>query len=404
MKKKVVLAYSGGLDTSVAIKWMQQKYNVEVISVTIDVGQAKDLTIAEEKAKKLGVLNHYTIDARQEFINDYVFPAINANALYEGKYPISTALSRPLIASKLVEIAKKEGADGVAHGCTGKGNDQVRFDITIKSLAPNLKIIAPVREWGLSREEEIEFAKKNEIPLPEESNAAYSVDQNLWGRSIECGVLENPLEEPPEDVYQWTKSQSEAPDKEDIISIKFDKGDPIAINGKEMDGLELIEKINKIAGSHGIGRVDHMENRIVGIKSREVYECPAAKLLIEAHMDLEKLVLTRHEFRFKQLVDLEWSNLAYSGLWMDPLKTALDAFIEETQQRVTGEVKIKLYKGSCYVVGRYSDFSLYDLDLATYGPKTTFDQTWSIGFIKIWGLPTTIANIKKRSLLKNPAK
>ncbi|MCW3976059.1 MAG: argininosuccinate synthase [Candidatus Bathyarchaeota archaeon] len=404
MKQKIVLAYSGGLDTSVAIKWIQKKYNAEVISVIVDVGQSKDLVIAEEKAKKLGVLTHYTIDAKQEFLTDYVFPAIKANAMYEGKYPISTALSRPLIASKLVEIAKKESANGVAHGCTGKGNDQVRFDITIKSLDPNLKIIAPVREWGLSREEEIEFAKKNGIPLPKDSNVAYSVDQNLWGRSIECGVLENPMEEPPEDVYQWTKSQSEAPDKEEYISIKFENGKPIAINGKELNGLELIERISAIAGKHGIGRIDHMENRIVGIKSREVYECPAAKLLIEAHMDLEKLVLTRHEFRFKQQVDVEWSSLAYSGLWMDPLKSALDAFIEETQQRVTGEVKIKLYKGNCYIVGRYSDFSLYDIDLATYGPKTTFDQSWSLGFIEIWGLPTTVANIKKRNLLKNPAK
>ncbi len=397
MKERVVLAYSGGLDTSVAIKWIQQKYAAEVITVTVDLGQGKDLEDIKNKANNLSVLKHFTIDAKQEFVKDYVFPSIKANAMYEEKYPISTALSRPLIASKLVQVARKEKANGVAHGCTGKGNDQVRFDITIKSLAPELKIIAPVREWNLSREEEIEFAKKNEIPLPKETDATYSVDQNLWGRSIECGILENPLEEPPEEVYQWTTSPSKAPDKPEYVSIKFDHGIPIAMDGKDMDGFTLIEKVNTLAGKHGIGRIDHIEDRIVGIKSREVYECPAAQLLIDAHMDLEKLVLTRHEFRFKQQVSNEWAYLAYSGLWMDPLKNALDSFIEETQKRVTGEVRVKLYKGSFRVVGRSSKFSLYNVDLATYGVKTTFDQMWSPGFIEIWGLPTKVANLKKRN-------
>ena len=402
MKKKVVLAYSGGLDTSVAIKWIPQKYDAEVITVTVDVGQDRDLKEIEEKAQNLGVLKHFTIDAKQEFVKDFVMPSIKANALYEEKYPISTALSRPLIASKIVEVAKREKADSVAHGCSGKGNDQVRFDVTVKSLDPNINIIAPVREWRLSREEEIEFAKENEIPLPKETNAIYSVDQNLWGRSIECGILENPFEEPPEEIYQWTNLPSEAPDEREYISIGFERGVPIAINGEAMDGSALIGKISAISGKHGVGRIDHMEDRIVGIKSREVYECPAAQLLIDAHMDLEKLVLTRHELRFKQQVSVEWTNLVYTGLWMDPLRTALDSFIEETQKRVTGEVRVKLYKGSCNVVGRSSKFSLYDLDLATYGPQTTFDQMWSPGFIEIWGLPTKVANLRKRSLSKSP--
>jgi argininosuccinate synthase len=397
MKEKVVLAYSGGLDTSVAIKWIQQEYDSDVITVTIDVGQGKELKEVEERAKQIGISKHYTIDAKEDFIRDYIFPAIHANALYEEKYPVSTALSRPLIASKLVQIAKKEGAKAVAHGCTGKGNDQIRMDVTIKALDPDLKIIAPVREWGLSREKEIEYAKKNNIPIPEGSSGTYSVDQNLWGRSIECGVLEKPIEEPPEEVFEWTNSAMHSPDKPEYISIKFEQGTPIAIDDNNLDALTIIEKIGELGGKHGIGRIDHIEDRITGIKSREVYECPAAIILIEAHKDLEKMVLTRHELQFKQRVDTEWTNLAYGGLWMDPLKSALDAFIKETQKRVTGVVKMKLYKGKCSVVGRSSKFSLYDLDLATYGVHTTFDQSWSLGFIEIWGMPTKVANIKKKA-------
>lgn len=404
MKDKVVLAYSGGLDTSVAVKWIQEKYDSDVITVTIDVGQGKDLKTVEERAKSLGISKHYTIDAKTEFVKDYIFPAIEANALYEGQYPISTALSRPLIASKMAQIAKDVGANAVAHGCTGKGNDQIRMDITIKSLVPDLKIIAPVREWGLSREEEIEFAKNNEIPIPEGSSGTYSVDQNLWGRSIECGILEKPDEEPPEEIYEWTSSPSQSPDKQKSMSLKFECGDPVAINGEPLDGLALIEELRMLGGKHGIGRIDHIEDRITGIKSREVYECPAAIILIEAHKDLEKLVLTRHELQFKQKVDTEWTNLAYAGLWMDPLKNALDAFIKETQKRVTGEVKVKLYKGRCSIVGRSSKFSLYDLDLATYGAHTTFDQSWSSGFINIWGLPTKVANIKKKRVTEDSRK
>jgi len=395
MTKTVVLAYSGGLDTSVSIKWIQEKYNADVITMTLDVGQQDDLKAIEEKTKSLGVLKHYSIDAKHEFVTKYVFPAIKANALYEGKYPVSSALSRPLIASKIVDIAKKEGAIAVAHGCTGKGNDQVRFDVTIKSLAPDLEIIAPVREWNLTRDEEIKFAKANSIPIPVGINNPYSVDQNLWGRSIECGVLEYPDHEPPEEVFEWTVPPEKSPDKPEYITLTFENGVPTAMNGKNMDPVELIEALNKVAGEHGVGRIDHMEDRLVGIKSREVYECPAATVLTEAHKDLEKIVLTRHEVLFKQQIDAQWTFLAYTGLWMDPLRDDLDAFINKTQERVHGEVKMKLYKGGLQVVGRSSPMSLYDLNLATYDIQTTFDQSWSSGFIELWGLPTRVSNILK---------
>ena len=303
MTETVVLAYSGGLDTSVLIKLIKEKYSAEVITVTLDVGQQKNFKAIEEKAKSLGVLKNYSIDARHEFSTWHIFPAIKANALYEGKYPVSTALSRPLIASKVVDIARNEGATAVAHGCTGKGNDQVRFDVTIKSLAPDLKIIAPVRDWNLARDEEIKFAKANNIPIPVDINNPYSVDQNLWGRSIECGVLEFPDQEPPEEVFEWTVSPERSPDKPEYITLKFENGVPTAINGRNMDSIELIETLNKVAGENGVGRIDHIEDRLVGIKSREVYECPAATVITEAHKDLEKLVLTRHEVLFKQQID-----------------------------------------------------------------------------------------------------
>jgi argininosuccinate synthase len=395
MTETVVLAYSGGLDTSVSIKWIKEKYDADVITVTLDVGQQDDLKAIEEKAKSLGVLKHYSIDAKHEFATKHIFPAIKANALYEGKYPVSSALSRPLIASKVVDIAKREGAMAVAHGCTGKGNDQVRFDVTIKSLAPDLKIIAPVREWNLTRDEEIKFAKANNIPIPVGVNNPYSVDQNLWGRSIECGVLEYPDHEPPEEVFEWTVPPEKAPDKPEYVTLTFENGVPTAMNGRNMDPVELIETLNQVAGEHGVGRIDHMEDRLVGIKSREVYECPAATVLTEAHRDLEKMVLTRHEVLFKRQIDAQWTFLVYTGLWMDPLRDALDAFINKTQERVHGEVKMKLYKGGLRVVGRSSPMSLYDLNLATYDIQTTFDQSWSSGFIELWGLPTRISNILK---------
>ena len=395
MKDKVVLAYSGGLDTSVLAKWIQEKYDVNVITVTVDVGQQDDLKAIEDKATNLGVLKHYSIDAKGEFVAKHVFPAIKANALYEGKYSLGTALSRPLIVSKIVEIARKDGASAIAHGCTGKGNDQVRFDVTAKSLAPELKIVAPVREWKLSRSEEIEFARKNKIPIPVKKKSPYSIDQNLWGRSIECGILENPDIEPPEEVFEWTVSPEKALNKSEYVTINFENGVPCALNGEKTDPVLLVENLNKVAGQQGIGRVDHVEDRMVGIKSREIYECPAATVILEAHKDLEKMVLTRHENLFKQQIDAQWAFMIYAGLWSDPLREDLDAFINKTQQRVQGSVKLKLYKGGCRVVGRSSPMSLYDLNLATYGIETTFDPTWSNGFIEIWGLPTKVSNVLK---------
>lgn len=397
MVEKIVLGYSGGLDTSVALKWLQEKYNAEVITVTVDVGQGKDFSTVEEKAKKIGAYKHYHIDAKETFIKDYVFPAIKANALYEGKYPLSTALSRPLIAFKLVEIAEKEGADAIAHGCTGKGNDQVRFEVTIKALAPNLKILAPIRDWGISRIEEIDYAKKKGIPIPVDVDKPYSIDENLWGRSIECGVLEDPYVEPPENAFEWTKPLEESPNKPEVVSIEFENGTPIKLNEEKFNPIDLIEKLNFICGVHSIGRIDHIEDRVVGIKSRELYECPAATALIEAHKDLEKLTLTRHELSFKMLVDSQWSFLVYAGLWIDPLKEALDAFINETQKKVSGIVKLKLYKGSAQVIGRKSPFSLYNMNLATYSVESAFNQKWSEGFIEIWSLPSKLAALRKLS-------
>jgi argininosuccinate synthase len=390
-----VLAYSGGLDTSVMIKWLQEKYNAEVITATVNVGQPEDLAEVEEKANNLGVLKHYSIDAKEEFATDYIFPAIKANALYEGKYPISTTLSRPLIVAKMAEIAEKEGATALAHGCTGKGNDQVRFDISIGALAPDLKIIAPVREWNMTRDEEIEYAKVHGIPV---STAAkkYSIDQSIWGRSIECGVLEDASKEPPEDAFEWTTAPEKAPNAPEYVTIKFEAGVPVALNNEALAPLSLIEKLNKTAGKHGVGRIDHIEDRMVGIKSREIYECPAATVVIEAHKDLEKMVMTRHEVLFKQQIDAQWTFLAYAGLWLDPLREDLEAFINKSQENVNGEVRVKLYKGGLHVVGRSSPMSLYDKNLVNYNIKTGFNQAYSEGFIQLWGLQTRMHNILKR--------
>ena len=390
-----MLAYSGGLDTSVAIRWIQEKYGADVVTVTIDVGQQEDLAKIESNSKTIGAVRHYSIDAREEFVEEYVSRAIKANGLYEGSYPLSTAIARPLMASKLVEVARREGAKAVAHGSTGKGNDQVRFDVSIKALAPDLKIIAPIREWNLSRDEEIKYAEKNGIPIPVNLKKPYSTDQNLWGRSIECGILEDPAQQPPEDIYEWTVSPEKAPAEPEHVSIGFEGGIPVAVNGAKMSLLEVVEKLNAKAGSHGIGRIDHMEDRLVGIKSRECYECPAATVLLEAHRELEKTVLTRHELQFKQQVEAQWIFLVYAGLWMDPLREDLEQFIDKTQERVTGEVKLKLYKGHASVVARSSPLSLYDANLATYNVGTTFDQAWSTGFIEIWALQTKAANVLK---------
>lgn len=392
--ERIVLAYSGGLDTSVMIKWLQEKFNAEVITVTVNVGQPEDLAEVAEKANILGAFRHYSIDARAEFATEYVFPAIKANALYEGKYPISTALSRPLIVKKLVEIAEKESATALAHGCTGKGNDQVRFDISIGALAPHVKIIAPVREWNMTRAQEIEYARKKGIPV---STAAkkYSIDQSIWGRSIECGALEDSSQEPPKDAFEWTVSPEKAPNKPEYVNIDFEKGVPIALNGEFLPPLVIVETLNKTAGKHGVGRIDHIEDRLVGIKSREVYECPAAAVLLEAHKDLEKMVLTRHEVLFKQQIDAQWTFLVYAGLWLDPLREDLEAFINKCQENVTGNVRLKLYKGGVHVVGRSSPMSLYDQNLVDYNVNTGLSPLASPGFIELWGLQTRMHNLLK---------
>lgn len=390
MKDKVVLAYSGGLDTSVAVKWLQVKYGYDVITVTVDVGQEDDFKDIEEKSKAIGAIKHFYFDAKEEFAKDYVVPCVKANGLYEGKYPLATALARPLIATKTVEVAKKENANALAHGCTGKGNDQIRFDITMKSLLPALKIVAPIRDMNLIRDEEIKFAKEHSIPVSTEAKK-YSIDQNLWGRAVEGGVIEHADTEPPLDAFQWVKTQN-LPDMAGYMDIEFDNGIPVGIDGKFMEIVDLLQYANEKAGSYGVGIIDHIEDRVVGIKSREVYEAPAATCIIEAHKDLEKLTLTKHELRFKQTVDEQWAWLAYSGLWLDPLKIDLDKFIDATQVRVCGKVKIKMYMGSLRAVGRESKYSLYEPKLATYSAGSTFDQRLAKGFVELWGLQSIIAN------------
>tara|TARA_B100000745_G_scaffold298995_1_gene248794 strand:+ start:358 stop:1545 length:1188 start_codon:yes stop_codon:yes gene_type:complete len=389
MKQKSVLAFSGGLDTSVVVKYMQEMHDVDVITVTVDVGQGDNANKILRKAKKLGVKKHYNIDVKKEFVTNYIFSAIKANALYEKKYCLATALARPLIANKVLEIAKKEKVSSLAHGCSGKGNDQVRFDNTLRA-GSNLPIIAPIRDLNLDRETELKFAKKHGIEIDNVAKK-FSIDQNLWGRAIEGGVLENPYNEPPDDAFIWVKTKK-LPDKPGYLKIKFEKGIPVAVDGKKLNPVKLIEYINKKAGQHGVGIIDHIEDRVVGIKSREVYETPAAVCLIEAHSDLEKMVHTKHEIKFKALVDDEWAWLVYSGLWDDPLRKELDSFINESQKRVSGTVKLRLFKGGLRVVGRESKYSLYSHNIATYGKKSTFDQKLAKGFVELWGLQTTEAN------------
>ena len=389
MKEKAILAFSGGLDTSVVVKYLQEKHNMDVVTITVDVGQDDDYKKILAKAKKLGVKKHYNIDAKKEFVTDYIFPAIKANALYQKKYCLATALARPLIAQKVLQIAKKEKVTALAHGCSGKGNDQVRFDLTMMA-GSNLPIIAPIRDLNLDRETELKFAKKHGIKIDNVAKK-FSIDQNLWGRAIEGGVLENPINEPPDDAFIWVKTKN-LPNKPIYLKIKFEKGVPVAVDGKSMNPIKLIEYINKKAGSAGVGIIDHIEDRVVGIKSREVYETPGAACLIEAHADLEKMVHTKHETKFKSMVDDEWSWLVYSGLWEDPLKKDLDKFIEQTQKSVSGIVKLKLFKGSLRVVGRESKNSLYSHKIATYGKGSNFDQKLAKGFVELWGMQSTEAN------------
>ncbi|GAB6891997.1 argininosuccinate synthase [Geobacillus stearothermophilus] len=389
---KLVLAYSGGLDTSVAIKWLQER-GYDVIACCLDLGEGKDLDFVKEKALKVGAIKSYVIDVKDEFANEYALIALQANALYEGKYPLVSALSRPLIAKKLVEIAELEGAVAVAHGCTGKGNDQVRFEVSINALNPDLDVIAPVREWSWSREEEIEYAKQHGIPIPVDLDSPFSIDQNLWGRSNECGILEDPWAAPPEEAYELTASLENAPDVPDVIEIDFEQGVPVTLNGKAYPLAQLILELNALAGKHGVGRIDHVENRLVGIKSREVYECPGAITLIKAHKELEDLTLVREVAHFKPIIEQKIAEVIYNGLWFSPLKDALVAFLKETQKNVTGVVRVKLFKGHAIVEGRKSPFSLYDEKLATYTSEDEFDHQAAVGFISLYGLPTKVNNI-----------
>ena len=397
--EKVVLAYSGGVDTSVCIPYLKQEWGVkEVITLAADLGQGEELKPIQEKALKCGAVESLVEDAKEIFVKDFAFPAIQANTLYENCYPLSTALARPLIAKLLVEAAAKYGADAVAHGCTGKGNDQVRFDVGIMALNPNLKVLAPAREWGMSREEAITYGEQFGMEFPVKKSSPYSIDRNLLGRSIEAGPLEDPMTEPPEEVFVMTKAIADTPNEPEYIEIGFEQGIPVSINGDNLNPVELITKLNEIAGNHGVGRIDMIENRVVGIKSREIYETPALLVLINAHRDLESLTLTADITQYKRGIEQTYSELIYRGLWYSPLKEALEAFIQKTQARVSGSVRIKLFKGNATIVGRQSANSIYTPDLATYGAEDQFDHKAAEGFIYIWGLPTRVWAEKTRGM------
>jgi argininosuccinate synthase len=395
--EKVVLAYSGGVDTTVCIPYLMNEWGVkEVITLAADLGQGDELEPIRLKALKAGVKESLVADLTEEFITDYAFPAIQANALYENRYPLSTALARPLIAKALVEAADRYGADAVAHGCTGKGNDQVRFDVAIAALNPNLKVLAPAREWGMGREEAIAYGEKNGLSFQVKKSSPYSIDRNLLGRSIEAGPLEDPMNEPLEEVFLMTEAIENTPNEPEYIELGFTKGLPTSLNGEALGPVELITQLNAIAGRHGVGRIDMIENRLVGIKSREIYEAPALLVLIDAHRDLESLTLTADVTQYKRGIEETYSRLVYNGLWYSPLKLALDAFVQQTQERVSGTVRVKLFKGNCRVVGRQSDLALYSDALSTYSADDQFDHKAAEGFIYVWGLPTRVWSEKLR--------
>lgn len=389
MKEKVILAYSGGLDTSVSIKWLTDQ-GYDVVACCLDIGEGRDTQSIKDKALAVGAIESYAIDAREEFAQDFALIALQGNTFYENSYPLVSALSRPLIAKKLVELAIATGATTVAHGCTGKGNDQVRFEVAIAALAPHLKVIAPVREWKWSREEEIAYAAEKGVPIPADLDNPYSIDQNLWGRACECGILEDPWATPPRGAYAITQELEDTPDVPTIVEITFDQGIPTALDGETLNLAELIMKMNRLAGEHGIGRIDHIENRLVGIKSREVYECPGAMALMTAHKELEDLVFVRELAHFKPIIEQQLAQVIYDGLWFNPLTDALIAFLKSTQAYVNGIVRLKLFKGNVICEGRKSENSLYDENLATYTSADTFDQHAAIGFIKLWGLPSKV--------------
>mgnify|MGYP001170053742 CR=1 FL=1 len=402
-KVKIAVAYSGGLDTSIMVKWLCNKYDAEIITVTGDLGQRAELEGLEEKAKQTGAVKSYILDLKKEFITNYVWTALKAGALYEGTYPMACAIGRPLLAKALAEVALKEGAEYVAHGCTGKGNDQVRFEVGIHTLAPELKIIAPLREWEFkSREEEIDYAVEHKIPVKVTKASPYSIDENLFGIAIECGVLEDPTVAPPEEAYQITKCPKKAPDVAETVTINFKKGIPTGLNGKDTDPVELVTYLNELGGKHGVGRIDMIENRVVGIKSREIYEAPGAVILHTAHSELEKMVLDKDTFRFKQEVSNKVANLIYDGLWFSPLFNSLKAFVDASQENVEGEVTVEVFKGTAKVVSRNSPYSLYNKDLATYTVDDKFDHSAAEGFINIYALPYKtwgkITNIAKKEV------
>lgn len=389
--ERIVLAYSGGLDTSVAVRWLADTYGAEVVAVTMDLGQGRELDDIRERALAVGAVRAHVIDVREEFAQHYILPALQAGAIYEGRYSLATALGRPLIAKKLVEIAEVEDASTIAHGCTGKGNDQVRMDVSARALNQKIRVVAPARVWDMSRPDEIEYAREHGIPVPASVESPYSTDANLWGRSIECGVLEDPWTEPPEEIYALTKAPTECPDSAAYIEIDFRRGVPTKVNGVAMPLTELINSLETIAGTHGVGRVDMVENRLVGIKSREVYEAPAATVLHAAHRELETLVIPRDLERLTRDLGQTYADLVYNGLWFTQTREAIDAFVTKVQERVTGTVRVKLFKGGCWVVGRTSPHALYEPTLATYDEGDRFDHTAAEGFIKIWGLPVETA-------------
>jgi argininosuccinate synthase len=402
MQERIVLAYSGGLDTSVAIPWLAEKYDAEIIAVTMDLGQGRELDEVRERALATGAIRAHVLDVREEFARDYILRALQAGAIYEGRYPMATSLGRPLIAKKLVEVAEIEHASAIAHGCTGKGNDQVRLDVSARALNPNIRVIAPARVWGMSRPEEMEYARRRNVPVPTTVQSPYSTDANLWGRSIECGVLEDPWHEPPEDIFTLTKSVADAPDTAAYVEIAFERGVPVSINGVTMNLVELIESLSTIAGGHGVGRIDMVENRLVGIKSREIYEAPAAVVLHAAHKELETFVSPRDLERLTRELAVKYADLVYNGLWFTPMREALDAFTARVQVNVTGSVRVRLFKGMCTVVGRKSPYALYDHGLATYDAGDLFDHTAAEGFIKIFGLPLETAARKAGQGAKAP--
>ena len=397
--ERIVLAYSGGLDTSVAVRWLAEQYDAEVVAVTMDLGQGKELDDIRERALGVGAVRSHVVDVREEFAQQYVLPALQAGAVYEGKYPLATALGRPLITQKLVEIAEFENAGIIAHGCTGKGNDQVRMDVSARALNPDIRVVAPAREWGMTRPDEIEYARKHGIPIPASVDNPYSTDANLWGRSIECGVLEDPWVEPPEEIYMLTKAPEACPDAPAYVEVEFEAGVPTKVNGVAMPLTELINSLDTIAGAHGVGRIDMLENRLVGIKSREIYEAPAATLLHVAHRELEAIVIPKDLERLKHDMGRTYADLVYNGLWFTPAREAIDAFVAKVQERVNGVTRLKLYRGDCRVVGRKSPNALYETSLATYDEGDQFDHSAAEGFIKIWGLPleTTARQSRRRA-------